>query len=583
MGFSDRNILILSILYLLNSGTTLVAQPKNVILYIGDGYGLAAKTAARMAIGQGKAAHRFSHQPEYQLLAADKLRYQGTLTTHSLNSWITDSAPGASVYACGVAGKIDNEAIAFNTITKQPIPTILEAAKKAGYAVGLVTTTRITHATPAAFASHIWMRDLENYIAAQLISESQAQYAEIFNAGNIDTLKYNPVRDWQLPTPKIGVLPDVLLGGGARHFLPKSAEKLAACNEIWLTDKNGNKIPQPDNTYLRFNNGSRNDNVNLIEIAKNRGYNYVNTRDALLNLDLTIFKPDNNAKLLGLFNESHLSYEQDRQLLHPYEPSLPEMTQIAIEVLKRKGSKKGFFLMVEGGRIDHLGHANCGAIETEDEHFVLTVDKPVKPIGNLSTEYSVQEKMIYGSDYLIKEVLAFDYALAEGRKLLTNKSSKTLLLTTSDHECGGIAIVGLHDEADAQKNGTKIRTYAQEPKQDNQTIATPKEIKRGDAETDGWFPEYKMVEFQGFNWPEPISPTARRIVVAYGSNPLTNGNGVSINNLPGNHTPQDVWFGADDNLDGKIAGKLVGRGQLDNTALTEIMAEFLGLSGFSVR
>ncbi|UOQ69398.1 alkaline phosphatase [Hymenobacter volaticus] len=120
----------------------------NVIMYIGDGFGLAPKTAARMAMGQGRDGKRFNTDANFQVLALDKLKYNATVTTHSLNSWITDSAPGASVYACGKRGKQDNEVISLDPATGQSIETILEAAKKQGYAVGIVSTARITHATP---------------------------------------------------------------------------------------------------------------------------------------------------------------------------------------------------------------------------------------------------------------------------------------------------------------------------------------------------------------------------------------------------------------------------------------------------
>ena len=124
------------------------ATNTNVIMYIGDGFGLAPKTAARMAMGQGRDGKRFPSDAGFQVLNLDKLKYNATVTTHSLNSWITDSAPGASVYACGKPGKQDNEVIAMNAASGVPLETILEAAKKQGYAVGLVSTARITHATP---------------------------------------------------------------------------------------------------------------------------------------------------------------------------------------------------------------------------------------------------------------------------------------------------------------------------------------------------------------------------------------------------------------------------------------------------
>lgn len=127
----------------------LTNKPRYCILYIGDGFGTSAKTAARMSLGQGTIGKRFPSDAGFQVLALDKLRFSTSVTTHSANSWITDSGPGASAYAAGEKGKIDNEAISFNVGTNQSVETILEAAKKQGYAVGLITTTRITHATPA--------------------------------------------------------------------------------------------------------------------------------------------------------------------------------------------------------------------------------------------------------------------------------------------------------------------------------------------------------------------------------------------------------------------------------------------------
>lgn len=324
-------------------------KPKYCILYIGDGFGVSAKTAARMAMGQGTIGKRFPSDGGFHVLSLDKLGYNTMVTTHSANSWTTDSGPGASVYASGKNGKIDNEAISFNVKTGQSVETILEAAKKEGYAVGLVTTTRITHATPAAFGSHTWFRDLEDYIASQYLSSSQTQYKAIYNDDSSSIRPYNPARDWQLPTPKSGVEIDVLLGGGFRHFYPNGKAD---------TVRDQHNMPILNNGAVVKQFGKRADNVNLIGYAEKRGYKYINSREALLNLDTTLFRRGNNTKLLGLFNASHMSYEQDRQLTNQYEPSLFEMVEVAIKVLKAKGGQKGFFLMVEGGRIDHLEHAN---------------------------------------------------------------------------------------------------------------------------------------------------------------------------------------------------------------------------------
>ena len=568
-------------------------NPRNVIMYIGDGFGIAPKTAARMALGQGTAGKKYADDADFQALALDKLRFSNTVTTHSKNSWITDSGPGASVYACGKDGKIDNEAVSFDVESGQPIETILEAAKKQGYAVGIVTTTRVTHATPAAFGSHIWFRDLEDYIASQFISSTQTEYAAIYNNPASTIKPYDVKRDWALPNPKKGVEIDVILGGGLRHFFPNNAKDT-------IRDQNGNPL-----SPLTTMTGKRVDGVDLIKIAKSRGFNYVNSREALLNIDYSQYTEKNNKKLIGLFNASHMNYEQDRQLNAAWEPSLFEMTQVAIEILKRKGGKKGFFLIVEGGRIDHLSHANEGGISvvagSSGSVYSVDSDKEVYVGGGdgnyAATPSTPRATGLYGSDYMIKEVLAYDYAVEQGRKLLANQKGKTLIFTSSDHECGGMAVVGLHDEADAQANGTKVRTYALGPKQNGvnaasggpataTTNANPANVTRGDIDfgatsSNGWYPNYTTYQFQGRPevWPQVV-PNGRRIVIAFGSNPLTNGNGTKAGGTPGNHTPQDVLVCADDNDGGKWASRITGHGLLDNTSLTEIMSDFMKLHSF---
>ena len=575
------------------------ATNNNVIIYIGDGFGLAPKTAARMALGQGTTGKRYTSDAGFQVLALDKLKYNATVTTHSLNSWVTDSAPGAAVYACGKPGKQDNEVIALNPGSGAAIETILEAAKKQGYAVGLVSTARITHATPAAFASHIWYRDLEDYIAAQYVASTEAQYEAVFNSSPTAAYRYSANRDWVLPAPKVGVELDVLLGGGSRHFLPRN---VASSYEA-IVDRNGTAIIDPaTGSPATLPRGRRADDVDLVSYAVNqRNYGFVNSRDALNNLNLSQYGIGGK-KLLGLFNASHVNYEQDRQTSAAWEPSLAEMTHMAIEVLKAKSNGKGFFLMVEAGRIDHLEHANTGGISvvaspTGGNQYTVDSDKPTYLPGGGEANYGAtpatpRATNVYASDYMIKEVMAFDYAVAEGRALLATPATtgKTLIFSTSDHECGGFAVTGLHDEADAQANGTKIRTYSGQITKSvaaEAGYATPTNLVRGDGSTGGWFPDYVMNSFQGKDYPQPASPTARRIVVAYGSNPLTNGNGTRASTgvgsnqgaTPGNHTPQDIWVGAEDNTN-THAQQLTGRGLLDNTAITPIMADFLGLTAF---
>lgn len=551
------------------------AQPRqNVILYIGDGFGTSPKTATRMALGQGQDGARFSTDPNFRLLQLDRLPYTGSITTHSLNSWVTDSAPGAAVYASGQPGKVDNEFITLDPRTGQSIETILEQAKRAGYAVGLVSTARITHATPAAFASHIWNRNLEDYIAAQYVSTTQAEYEALIGSGRVASgtaRTYDAARDWLLPAPKVGVQLDVMLGGGARFFLPnaRTGTTCLPSPNAAIVDRTGAPVtdgaPGTPATLV----GRRADCVDVVQFARDRGARYVNSRDALLNLDLSQFTPGGTATLLGLFNESHVAYEQERQLYAPYEPSLEEMTRIAVEVLSRK-SPRGFFLMVEAGRIDHMEHGNVGGVAAASGQYSVEANRETFPADGVAVNGGTARIAgIYGSDYMIKEVMQFDYAVGVGRALAADASrGNTLLFSTSDHECGGFSAVSLNDVGAA----TTSRTYASEPTRAGGFLPSPTGVTRGPA----WFPNYTRATFQGREYPQ-VAPEGRRIVISYGSNPLTNGNGTAATATPGNHTPMDIWIGAEDNVGGTYAGRITGRGLLDNTDLYPIMRDFLAV------
>ncbi len=292
---------------------------RNVILMIGDGMGLPIVGAAELA----------SRQQRGRSLTLTRLYKEGAMGlafTGSANSMITDSAAAATTLATGV--KTKNGYIGMGP-EDQDLLTVAEAAKQNGKRVGLVTTTRISHATPAAFSALQNDRDEENAIAEQQVDS--------------------------------GV--DLLLGGGARHWLPKGSP--------------GSK---------------RKDHRNLAAEAQAKGYQLVRTRQELL--------ASKSDKLLGLFHLDHLSFQVDKP--DDSEPSLAEMTGKALDVLDRNA--KGFFLMVEGGKIDHALHSNDGAAA-------------------------------------IAELLAFDDAISRAwdyQKLHPD----TLLIVTSDHDTGGFTIIG---------------------------------------------------------------------------------------------------------------------------------------------
>ena len=285
-----------------DNNAPVAATPKNIVFFLGDGMGLTTQTAARI-YKVGEAGD----------LTMDTLPETAFVRTYSNNAQVTDSAPSMAAYMTGV--KMNNEVIsmtpetsAFDAAGKdylngtdstcpqsgngKPVTTLLEIAKAAGMGTGAVTTTRITHATPAATFSHICHRDGENNIAAQAVPGG---------AG------YNGA---------LGDGVDVLLGGGRQFFLPATA------------------------------GGKRTDGRDLTAELKAKGYTYVQDKAGFDGVATT------TKKLVGLFTSSHMAYDIDRDASK--EPSLAEMTGKAIDLLGQ--NPKGFFLMVEGGRIDHALH-----------------------------------------------------------------------------------------------------------------------------------------------------------------------------------------------------------------------------------
>lgn len=275
-----------------STDTVAKPTPKNVLFFLGDGMGITTLTASRIyAYG------------EDGNLTIDTLPETAFLKTYSNDSQVTDSAPSMAAYMTGV--KSNNGVISMDSAATQQadcstsagssVTTLLELAKAAGMGTGVVTTTRVTHATPAATYAHICNRDLENDIAVQAVPGGSG-----FNTALVD-----------------GV--DVILGGGRKQFLPSTTLK-----------------------------GGRSDNRDLIAELQAKGYGYAANKDELT-------AADTGKRLIGLFNDSHLSYDLDRANgKAPTEPSLTDMTTKAIDILSKK--EKGFFLMVEGGRIDHALH-----------------------------------------------------------------------------------------------------------------------------------------------------------------------------------------------------------------------------------
>ncbi|MBC3870965.1 alkaline phosphatase [Undibacterium oligocarboniphilum] len=288
-------------------------EAKNIIFFLGDGMGPSTVTASRI--------YKYGEDGSLNM---DKLERTARIKTYSNDAQTTDSAPSMAAYMTGV--KMNNEVISMSsdTVATNPskdangnlginncaagngssVPTILELAKAKGKAVGSITTTELTHATPAATFSHICNRNAQYAIAAQIVPGG-AGYNSALNDGV-----------------------DVLMGGGRNHFLPYDATT----------------------SIGKF---GRADGRNLLAEMTAKGYVVAATRADMLAAPL-------NKKFIGLYSsKSHLEYELDRTATPPAgegatQPSLAEMTTKAMDILSQNSN--GYFLMVEGGRIDHALH-----------------------------------------------------------------------------------------------------------------------------------------------------------------------------------------------------------------------------------
>jgi len=285
------------------TANTVDHRAKNIIFFLGDGMGVNTLTAARIfAAGEDGE------------LAIDKLPESAFVKTFSNNAQVTDSAASMAAYMTGV--KHNNGVISMSFGTRSIAPgkdangnslvnrcengeaaiTLLELAKRRGMAVGVVTNTSVTDATPASTYAHACHRKLETDIAASLVPGG-AGYNKALGERGLD----------------------VLFGGGAQNFTPFAT------------------------------GGKRADNRDLLAELSGKGFRVVNDTaqfDAL--------KAGQPA--VGLFAPNHMDFNATRDAAR--QPALPAMTAKAIELLAP--NKNGFFLMVEGGLIDHALHATLG-------------------------------------------------------------------------------------------------------------------------------------------------------------------------------------------------------------------------------
>jgi alkaline phosphatase len=308
-------------------------RAKNVIIFIGDGMGVSTLTAARIHQGQRGGVDGESFQT-----AMDGLAHSALVKTYGHDAQVVDSAPSATAILAGV--KTGNGVIGLGpearpgectTGRDAELPSIMALAQRSGRATGIISTARITHATPAATYAHTADRDWE--ADSKLTPEAKA-------SGCIDIAR-------QLIEGPVGSRLNLVLGGGRQMFLPAN-------------------IADPEYADQR---GLRTDGRNLIEEWRGRtGGRFVwNARDFLA-LDAA-----RDRRVLGLFEPDHMQYEADRARDRGGEPSLSELTRAAITNLSR--NRKGFVLMVEAGRIDHAHHGGNARRALED---TIALDEAVR-------------------------------------------------------------------------------------------------------------------------------------------------------------------------------------------------------------
>jgi len=295
-------------------------QAKYVFFFIGDGLGMPQVNAAEIFKGTLESDNKM-HKGKLGFTA---FPHQGMQTTHSNNTFITESAAAGTALASGQ--KTNNDILGMDATKTVKLKTMAEMAKEKGMKIGIVSNVSIDHATPGAFYAHEPTR--KNYYEIGLA---------LTNSGY-----------------------DYFAGGG-----------------------------------LLAPTGKNNDKPSVFELAKNNGYKVVNTQEEFNNLSKQSGKVFAIAPELAA--EAAMPYDIDRT---SRQVTLADFTKKGIELLD---NSQGFFMMVEGGKIDWSSHANDAATT-------------------------------------VRDVLAFDDAISEALKFYAKHPNETLIVVTGDHETGGMTI-----------------------------------------------------------------------------------------------------------------------------------------------
>jgi alkaline phosphatase len=364
---------------------------KNIIIMLGDGMGAAQRTAARIV------ANGYAQGKSKAPLAMDTFPVSGQIKTSSLNSLVTDSAPGMSAYVLGNKNNNNEEGV-FPDDTTDPfdnprIEYLSEYLQRTqGKSLGLVTTSDVFDATPAANAVHTSNRGAGTGIVDQYLDDRKLTGLS------------------------------VLMGGGRKWFLPSTVPGSARSNgndyQFSATDAHTADIVKRWNAAP----GKLDKDRDLIADFQSAGFKYASDLTSLNAIDT-----QSTDKLLGLFAYSNMNVALDKMdgrrnvakgikgrvvddYGFPDQPMLEEMTTKALGVLQK--NKKGFVLMVEGASIDKQAH-------------------------NMDTER------------WILDTIEFDRAI-QVAKDFADKDGQTLIIVTADHECSGVALIGGSTVTDAR-------------------------------------------------------------------------------------------------------------------------------------
>ncbi|XP_061401864.1 alkaline phosphatase [Musca vetustissima] len=319
-------------------------RAKNVIFFLGDGMSISTLTAARILKGQ-----REGRPGEESVLTMEKFPYTGLSKTYCTNGQTADSACSATAYLTGVKTNLlmigVNGHVTFNNCSLSSNPdyhteSIAQWAQMAGKSTGIVTTTTVTHASPSGNYAHVANRNWESdYDILKTKAQTNGPCADIAK----QLIQNEPGRNF-----------DVIMGGGFKKFIPHSQ-------------------------YDAFGvQGERRDGLNLVEewLGRNAHGKLVTTLEDLKGIDF-----QETSKLLGLFHSSHMEYNAKAGVAKPSQPRLKDMTEAAIKMLEK--NDKGYYLFIEGGRIDH-GHHNTIAGYALDE--TLEFDEAIRTALDLTNE-----------------------------------------------------------------------------------------------------------------------------------------------------------------------------------------------------